>query len=81
LQKLKYGTKTVQLAVSQEAFQHEIYQSSASSPDLNFKGAVTQIATLKASETATDDAAGTDAALANLKQSLASFAQEKEAKR
>ncbi|GAB7341963.1 hypothetical protein MBLNU457_g0263t1 [Dothideomycetes sp. NU457] len=79
--KLKYGTKTVQLAVSPETFQHEIYQSSGSSSDLTFKGAVTQIATLKASEPSSDDAAGTDAALANLKQSLASFAQEKEAKK
>jgi len=81
LQKLKYGTKTVQLAVSPETVQHEIYQSSGSSPDLTFKGAVTQIATLKASEPSSDDAAGTDAALANLRQSLASFAQEKEAKK
>lgn len=69
------------LLVTPETYRHELYVSdNKSSNDLSFTAFVTQQASLKIIERKTEDTAGADAALANLKQSLASFAQDKEAK-
>ena len=69
------------LQITSETFRHELYTSSGSSQDLSFAALVTQQAAVKPTENKLEDTAGADAALANLKQSLASFAQEKEAKK
>ena len=69
------------LASSQEQFHHEIYTSATASTTLTYRALVTQRAEIATDAKTSDNTAGADAALANLKQSLASFAQEKEAKK
>lgn len=71
----------VDLLVTPETFRHELYRSDKSSNDMVFSALVTQQASLKTVVKKPNDTAGADAALANLKQSLASFAQDKEAKK
>jgi len=81
VQKLHYGNKSTDLIVSPETFHHELYTSAGDASDLSFRTLVSQFAEVKPDARPVDDMSGPDEALANLKQSLASFAQEKEAKK
>jgi len=81
IQKLQYGNRSTDLVMSSEAFHHEIYTSAGDASDLSFRTVVSQLAEAKTDARPANDISGSDEALANLKQSLASFAQEKEAKK
>lgn len=80
-QKIRYGAKTVDLHLSTETHRHELYTQSKKPSEYAFKAIVLQQADARTEIKKANDTAGADAALANLKQSLASFAQEKEAKK
>ena len=78
VQSLQFGSKSIALQVGPESYTHELYTRDEESGDkLSYTATITQRASLSVPR---KDTAGTDAALANLKQSLASFAQDKEAK-
>ncbi|GAB7354014.1 hypothetical protein MBLNU459_g4604t1 [Dothideomycetes sp. NU459] len=81
--RIRYGSKLLDLNATPETFRHEIYSAdAASAADLTFTGLVSYKAEIRAADKKADDAAaGSDAALAMLKQSLASAAQEKEARK
>lgn len=84
MQRIRYGSKTLDLNVRPETFRHEIYSASkeGSSGDGAFTALVSHEAHVKAAEKKTEaDSAGADAALATLKQSLASMAKDKEARK
>lgn len=83
MQRIRYGSKTLDLSVRPETFRHEIYSADKSSAaDLAFTALVSHQAEVKSPDKKVeDDTAGPDAALAMLKQSLASAAQEKEARK
>lgn len=71
------------LNVRPETFRHEIYSADQSSAtDLSFAALVSHQAEVRPEDKKVEsDTAGSDAALAMLKQSLASAAQEKEARK
>ncbi|PSK51794.1 RNA polymerase II elongation factor ell1 [Elsinoe australis] len=77
--RIQYGQKSIDLQVEPEKFTHELYTPATSEDSLEYTASVTQRASLARYSTAVQDTAGADAALANLKQSLASFAHNKEA--
>lgn len=80
LQKLRLGSKTINLDLSPNAFKHELYSASSSSlSEFAFDALVTHRARVKSAEKEDKGTAGADAALASLKSNLASFAQEKQA--
>lgn len=83
LQRIRYGSKTLDLNVKPETFRHEIYSTNKDSDNQGaFAALVSHEAHVKTVEQKdTKDAAGADAALAALKQSLASMAKEKEARK
>ena len=62
-----------------ETFHHELYSSDTSSLDLYLSAVIAQQASIKPEAEVKGSVAGADSALANLKSSLASYAQEKEA--
>ncbi|GAB7366473.1 hypothetical protein MBLNU230_g8267t1 [Neophaeotheca triangularis] len=76
--KLRLGTKTIDLDLSPDAFRHELYTAS-SLTDFAFDALITHRARVKSAEKEDKGTAGADAALASLKNNLASFAQEKQA--
>ncbi|GAM90722.1 hypothetical protein ANO11243_087670 [Dothideomycetidae sp. 11243] len=79
--KLLYSGRSVGIHVEAESHTHEVYSRNDTDPGgLDFTAAVIQRANLSNVDKVQQITAGTDAALANLKQSLASFAQDKEAK-
>ncbi|KAF2148310.1 hypothetical protein K461DRAFT_297739 [Myriangium duriaei CBS 260.36] len=78
--RIQYGSKSIDLSVESEKFTHEVYAQSEKADTLEFAAAVTQRASVSITEKAQHDTAGADAALNNLKQSLASHAQDKESK-
>lgn len=83
LQKLRIGGRTIDLNLSPEAFRNELYASTVagSVTDLKFSGLVSHRAELKLDERKSgEDVAGSDAALAALQSTLASYEQEKQAK-
>ncbi|KAL1296582.1 hypothetical protein AAFC00_000079 [Neodothiora populina] len=81
--KLRYGSKTLNLNVRPETFRHEIYEANkARTGSLDFSTLVSYEAHVKPTEQKSESsAAGADAALAALKESLASMAQQKEARK
>jgi len=81
IQQLQYGGKSTDLVISTETYHHELYTSTGNAPDLSFRALVSQSAEVKTGAKHADTTAGADEALANLKNSLASFAQDKEAKK
>lgn len=71
------------MTISPEAFRNELYASTATGPlsELTFSGLVSHRAELKGSKTESgDNTAGSDAALAALQNSLASYEQDRQAK-
>ncbi len=74
-QTLRYGTKTLDLETTPEKVRHELYRADGSSR-MEFQGLVSARLAIKATN---DAAAGVDAALAQLKSSLATIQQEKDA--
>ncbi|KAK3710741.1 hypothetical protein LTR37_010160 [Vermiconidia calcicola] len=81
--KLRIGSRTIDLTISADDFRNELFASSAgiSSTDFTFASVVSHRAELKAIERASaGDRSGSDAALAALKNSLASYEQEKQSK-
>ncbi|KAF1353793.1 hypothetical protein BDV97DRAFT_124000 [Delphinella strobiligena] len=82
--RIRYGSKTLDLNVRPETFRHEIYSAGkeGSSGHGAFTALVSHEAQVKAADKKTEaDCAGADAALATLKQSLASMAKDKEARK
>ncbi|KAF2211668.1 hypothetical protein CERZMDRAFT_112392 [Cercospora zeae-maydis SCOH1-5] len=78
--KIRLGKRTIDLTISPEAFEHELFSATAASlTDLQFAGVVGHRAELKASEDR-KQSLGSDAALAALQSSLATYHQEKAAK-
>ncbi|KXL45282.1 hypothetical protein M433DRAFT_144007 [Acidomyces richmondensis BFW] len=81
--KLRIGGRTIDLKLSPEAFRHELYLSTVagSLANVNFSAVISHCADIKGTDRGVDvDTAGSDAALAALQNSLASFEQEKQAK-
>ncbi|KAM3425634.1 hypothetical protein BST61_g7579 [Cercospora zeina] len=77
--KIRLGKRTIDLTISPEAFEHELFSATAASlTDLQFAGVVGHRAELKPQEK--KQSVGSDAALAALKSSLATYHQEKAAK-
>ncbi|CAK1356729.1 unnamed protein product [Cercospora beticola] len=77
--KIRLGKRTIDLTISPEAFEHELFSATAASlTDLKFAGVVGHRAQLKEPER--KQSLGSDAALAALQNSLASYHQEKAAK-
>ncbi|KAF2170101.1 hypothetical protein M409DRAFT_19708 [Zasmidium cellare ATCC 36951] len=77
--KIRLGKRTIDLTISPEAFRHELYTASTDSlSDFDFAGIVSHRAELKVPER--KQSLGSDAALAALQSSLASYQQEKQAK-
>lgn len=84
LQKLRIGGRTIDLSISVDAFRNELYASTTgtSTADFTFTSIISHRAELKSSKqhgAGAGETAGTDAALAALQNSLASYKQEKEA--
>ncbi|KAK5134625.1 hypothetical protein LTR08_006281 [Meristemomyces frigidus] len=80
--KLRIGSRTIDLSLSPEAFRTELYASTAagSLTDLAFAGVVSHRAEVKQQvRKSGDDTAGSDAALAALQSSMASYEKEKQA--
>ncbi|WPH03260.1 Hypothetical protein R9X50_00613700 [Acrodontium crateriforme] len=79
--KLRIGHNIIDLTLSPDAFRTELYSTTAGKPaDFNFGGIVSHRAELKAVPRKNDhDTSGSDAALAALQNSLASYEQEKQA--
>lgn len=82
-QRIRYGSKTLDLQVRPETFRHEIYTSDGdSTARIEFAALVSHEAHIKTAESKSEgDKTGEDAALATLKQSLAFMAKEKEARK
>jgi RNA polymerase II elongation factor ELL len=81
VQKIRYGAKLLELNVKPETFRHEIYSATDdSSNNLGFTAFVSHNAELRlpVEKKTQADTADADAALATLKQSLASMAKQKE---
>ncbi|RMY01808.1 hypothetical protein D0867_11266 [Hortaea werneckii] len=81
--KLRIGGRTIDLAISTEAFRNELYASTAAGTlsDLTFSTVVSHRGEPKVHDSKSGDGtAGSDAALAALQNSLASYEQEKQAK-
>ncbi|KAI6818747.1 hypothetical protein KC332_g10234 [Hortaea werneckii] len=81
--KLRIGGRTIDLAISTEAFRNELYASTAAGTlsDLTFSTVVSHRGEPKVHDNKSGDGtAGSDAALAALQNSLASYEQEKQAK-
>ncbi|SMQ45124.1 unnamed protein product [Zymoseptoria tritici ST99CH_3D7] len=77
--KIRLGKRTIDLSISSEAFRHELYSASKESfGGLAFAGVVSHRAELKLPERKHSE--GSDAALAALQNTLASYQQEKQAK-
>ncbi|KAI5359395.1 Putative E3 ubiquitin-protein ligase ELL [Septoria linicola] len=77
--KIRLGKRTIDLTISPEAFEHELFSAAKESlTDLTFAGIVGHRAELKAPER--KQSVGSDAALAALQRNLASYHQEKAAK-
>ncbi|KAK4627133.1 hypothetical protein CLAFUW4_04293 [Fulvia fulva] len=77
--RIRLGKKTFDLTISNETFRHELYSASSEAfGDLSFAGVVGHRAELSLPER--KQSLGSDAALAALQNSLASYKQEKEAK-
>lgn len=78
-QKIRLGKRAIDLTISPEAFRHELFTASTDSlSDFDFSGIVSHRAELKAPER--KQSVGSDAALAALQNSLASYQQNKQAK-
>ncbi|KAI7321824.1 hypothetical protein KC367_g1477 [Hortaea werneckii] len=80
---LRIGGRTIDLAISTEAFRNELYASTAAGTlsDLTFSTVVSHRGGPKVHDNKSGDGtAGSDAALAALQNSLASYEQEKQAK-
>lgn len=82
LQRIRYGTKMLDLHVRPETFRHEIYSTGTkdSASDLGFSALVSHEAHVKTADTKAKDHT-MDADVAALKESLASMAKEKEARK
>ncbi|KAK5121069.1 hypothetical protein LTR85_005553 [Meristemomyces frigidus] len=81
--KLHIGGRTIDLSLSSEVFRNELYASTAAASlsDLTLSAVVSHRAELRQQERKTgQDTAGSDAALAALQNSLASYEQERQAK-
>ncbi|KAK4543905.1 hypothetical protein LTR36_004679 [Oleoguttula mirabilis] len=81
--KLRIGGRTIDMNLSAEAFRTELYASTAagSLTDLTLSGVVSHRAELRQLERRSgEDTAGSEAALAALQSSLASYEQDKQAK-
>ncbi|KAF2222521.1 hypothetical protein BDZ85DRAFT_129056 [Elsinoe ampelina] len=78
--RIQYGPKSIDLQVEPEKFTHELYTNDPSHDSLEYIASVTQRASLtQSSSIMAQDTAGTDNALAALKQNLASVAHDKQA--
>ncbi|CAK3948279.1 Hypothetical predicted protein [Lecanosticta acicola] len=76
---IRLGKRTIDLTISPEAFRHELYAASTENlGDLDLAAVVSHRAELKVPER--KQSVGSDAALAALQSSLASYQQEKQAK-
>ena len=77
--KIRLGKRTIDLSISSEAFRHELYLASVESAnDFHFKSLISHTVEWKLPER--KHSLGSDAALAALQNSLASYEQEKQAK-
>lgn len=82
-QRIRFGSRSIDLTIAPDSFRHELYTSSSNSPptDLTYTSLISHQAEVKSEQQKVENSTtGADAALEALQSSLASIAQEKQAK-